>query len=81
MKCSHFNQMFSPCLTLLGAEQGAKRADSEAGVWLVGRSTGHQHVARGDGRSGPRGAAGVSSGGEGRLQQAIAASARPQSPL
>lgn len=64
-----------------GAEQRAQGADPEAGVWLVGRSFGWQHAAGGDGTCGSGGAAGVSPGGEGCVQQAIASPAGPQSPL
>lgn len=64
-----------------GAEQRAQGADPEAGVRLVRRSRGRQHAAGGSGTRGFRGAAGVPSGGEGGVQPAITASARPQSAL
>lgn len=73
------NSFPSPYLPYSGAEQRGQGADTEAGLWAAGRGSGHQHAS--DGGGGPGGAAGVSAGGEGRLQQAIAASARPQSPL
>lgn len=64
-----------------GAEQRAQGADPEAGVWLVGWSFGRQHAAGGGGTCGSGGATGVSPGGEGCVQQAIASPAGPQSPL
>lgn len=79
LKCIPSNSFVSPYLLCSGAEQGAQGADTEAGLWAAGQGSGHQRAS--DGGGGPGGAAGVSPGGEGRLQQAIAASARPQSPL
>lgn len=60
MKLELHNVMFSSD-SGSGAEQRAEGADPEAGVGLAGRSSGHQHAARGSDASGSGGAAGVPS--------------------